>query len=234
MTMRAVLFCTAFMLTPFLSLYGQEEFTPLFDGETLDGWEKKGGAATYIVEEGKIIGCSAPNTPNTFLCTKQRFRDFVFTYEFKCDQQLNSGVQFRSECYDQETSVNRGGDKQTFAAGRVHGYQVEIDPNKSGRMWTGGIYDEGRRGWLFPGALGGDEDAFTEQGKRLYRQGQWNSVRVECRGDHIQTWLNGKLRADFHDSCAREGFIALQVHEVGNRQEPLKVRWRNLMIRELD
>ena len=34
-----------------------------------------------------------------------------------------------------------------YKKGRVHGYQVEIDP--SDRAWSAGIYDEARKGWLY-------------------------------------------------------------------------------------
>ena len=208
----------------------QERFTPLFDGKTLDGWEKKGGKATFVVENGVIIGTSAPNTQNTFLCTKKEYGDFVLTYEFKCDPELNSGVQIRSHAYDRETSIEHNGKQRKIPAGRVHGYQVEIDPNKPDRMWSGGIYDEARRGWLYPGLKGGDEQEFTRTGKAGYKPGDWNKVRVECRGKRIRTWLNGYPRADFADDVDAEGFIGLQVHGVGNREDPLQVRWRNLMI----
>lgn len=208
-------------------------FTPLFDGKSLAGWEKKGGNATYSVEDGTIVGQSAPNSPNTFLCTKKHYGDFVLTYEYLCDNELNSGVQIRSECYDTDTTVTIDGKERTFPAGRVHGYQVEIDPDKPDRLWSAGVYDEGRRGWLFPGLRGGDGEKLTAQGIRIYKPGEWNSVRVKCKGDHIRTWLNGEPRADFHDDLTAKGFIALQVHGVGGRTEPLKVRWRNLMIKEL-
>jgi hypothetical protein len=226
----AVIALTAFALTTLGS--DRKESTPLFDGKTLDGWEQKGGDATYEVEDGMIVGRSAPKTQNSFLCTKRTYGDFVLTYEYKCDNELNSGVQIRSHSYERETIVTRNGKEKTFPAGRVHGYQVEIDPDKPNRLWSAGIYDEGRRGWLYPGPAGGDPDAFTQQGKKIYKPEQWNSVRVECKGDHIRTWLNGEQRADFHDDTTADGFIALQVHGVGNRTEPLTVRWRNLMIRE--
>lgn len=216
-------------------LASAEEAKPLFNGQDLQGWVQKGGAAKYSVEDGAIVGQSVPNTPNSFLCTEKTYRDFVLEYEFKCDDALNSGVQIRSSVFDTDTEVDFGeGNKRRVAAGRVHGYQVEIDPDKPERMWSGGIYDEGRRGWLYPGPRGGDAAAFTEQGKRIYKPGEWNAVRVECRGDSIKTWLNGELRADFQDSLTPAGLIALQVHGVGGREEPLYVRWRNLMIRELD
>ncbi len=211
----------------------KDGFKSLVNGKTLNGWVQHGGKAKYSVQRDMIVGQSVPNTPNSFLCTEGRYRNFVLEYEYKCDDELNSGVQIRSNVYDKNTTVDRGSKTKTFSAGRVHGYQVEIDPNKPDRMWSGGIYDEGRRGWLFPGLRGGDAKAFTKQGQRIYKKGDWNKVRVECCGDRIQTWLNGELRADFEDNLTPDGFIALQVHGVGGREKPLTVRWRNLRIKEL-
>jgi len=56
---------------------------------------------------------------------------------------------------------------------------------------------------------------------------------VECRGDRIKTWINGVPAADLTDSMTRSGFIALQVHGVGSRQDPLSVRWRNIRLKDL-
>ena len=102
-----------------------------------------------------------------------------------------------------------------------------------GENW---IYDEGRRGWLFPGIRGGDAEAFTEQGKKVFKPDAWNKVRVECNGNSIKTWLNGKARAELIDGMTAEGFIALQVHGIGNHKEAIgtTVEWRNLTIRELE
>jgi hypothetical protein len=176
------------------------------------------------------------NTPNTFLCTEKSYRDFVLEYDFKVDPRLNSGVQIRSACFDQPTQVEWKGKTITVPAGRVHGYQVEIDPDpKQDRWWTAGIYDEGRRGWLYPGQLGGQEKAFTEAGRRLFKQGDWNHVRVEAVGDSIKTWLNGTPCAAIQDSMTPAGFIALQVHTIGNdaSKNGAQVRWRNLMLTDL-
>ena len=208
-------------------------FTPLFDGKTLEGWESKGGKANYRVEDGAIVGKTVPDTANSFLCTKKVYGDFVLEYEFRCDAELNSGVQIRSSAHDKEITYEVGGKKISVPAGRVHGYQVEIDPDKPDRAWVGGIYDEGRRGWLYPGPAGGDEKKFTEAGKRLYKKGEWNKVRVEAIGSRIKTWLNGEARAELKDDMTLKGFIALQVHGVGARKEPLEVRWRGLRIKEI-
>ena len=199
----------------------------LFNGKDLDGWVRRGGKAKYRAEGGEIVGTSVPNTGNSFLCTKRDYADFILELEFKVDPDLNSGVQIRSECFDRPKTVELGGKKYKIAAGRVHGYQVEIDPDvKRGRLWTGGIYDEGRRGWLYD--LKNNEPA-----RKAFKPGEWNKLRVECQGDHIRTWLNGVPAADLRDSAERSGFIALQVHGVGKKTEPLEVRFRNLRIKEL-
>ena len=197
-----------------------EEWKPLFDGKSLDGWEQKGGEAKYRVEDGQVVGTSVPNTGNSFLCTTKNYGDFILELEFKVDPRLNSGVQIRSQCFDVPMEV--AGKK--IPAGRVHGYQVEIDP--SDRAWSGGIYDEGRRGWL-------NNLENNEAARKAFKQDDWNQFRVECRGDGIKTWLNGVPAADLKDGMTPEGIIALQVHGVGAEKEPREVRWRNIRIQEL-
>jgi hypothetical protein len=196
----------------------------LFNGKDLDGWVRRGGKAKYTVEDGQIVGRSVPNTANSFLCTKKDYGDFVLELEFKVDPNLNSGVQVRSQCFDEPKTVELGGKKIKVPAGRVHGYQVEIDPSE--RAWTGGIYDEGRRGWL-------QDLKKNEAARKAFKQNEWNKFRIECKGDHIRTWLNGVPAADLHDAVTPSGFIALQVHGVRNKKEPLEVRFRNLRIKEL-
>ncbi len=199
----------------------------LFNGKDLDGWVQRGGKAKYSVEDGQIIGRSVPNTGNSFLCTKKDYGDFVLELEFKVDPNLNSGVQIRSQCFDEPKTVELGGKKIKIPAGRVHGYQVEIDPDvKRGRLWTGGIYDEGRRGWL-------NDLSKNEAARKAFKPNEWNKLRVECKGDHIRTWVNGVPAADLRDAVTPSGFIALQVHGVGKTMEPLEVRVRNLRIKEL-
>lgn len=211
-------------------------FVSLFNGKNFDGWKQQGGVARYSVKDGVIVGESVTGTPNSFMCTQRLYRNFVLEYEYKCDNRLNSGVQIRSNAYPIDSfELLANGKERKIPKGRVHGYQVEIDPNKPERMWSGGIYDEARRGWLFPGQRGGDAKAFSEAGKKAFKKDSWNAVRVECNGPRIRTWLNGVPRADFTDELTRKGFIALQVHGIGNNKsaEGSTVMWRNLQIKVL-
>jgi hypothetical protein len=215
----AILSCTA-------TLQAADEMVPLFDGKTLTGWEQHSGTAEYRVQDGVIIGKTVPNTGNSFLCTAKKYSNFILELEFKVDPSMNSGVQFRSNYYTKETEVEINGKKKKFPADRVHGYQFEIDP--SPRAYTGGIYDEGRRGWLF-------DLKNNEAARKAFKQGEWNQIRIECRGDSLKTFLNGVAAADLKDSVTAEGVIALQVHGIGKNQAAVgkEVMWKNIRIQEL-
>ncbi|MBT3374218.1 MAG: DUF1080 domain-containing protein [Lentisphaerae bacterium] len=183
----------------------------LFNGTSLDGWVQRGGTAKYAVQDGAIVGLSVKGTPNSFLCTDRDYANFILEYEFKVHPTLNSGVQIRSNSLKE------------YRNGRVHGYQVEIDPGK--RAWSGGIYDEGRRGWLY-------DLKNNEAARKAFKQGEWNHVRVEAIGSSIRTWQNGVSAADLTDDMTPTGFIALQVHATGSTT-PLDVSWRGLRILDL-
>ena len=188
-----------------------QNWKDLVTDKDLTGWEKRNGTAEYLVEGDEIIGISKVGTPSTYLCTEEQYTDFILEVAVKVDVGLNSGIQFRSNSFSD------------FKNGAVHGYQCEIDP--SARGYSSGIYDEGRRGWLF--SLENDVTA-----RYAFKQNDWNHVRILAVGNKIQTWLNGVPATNLIDDMTAEGFIALQVHGVGGRQDPLWVRWRNIRIRE--
>ncbi|HEX7653267.1 MAG TPA: DUF1080 domain-containing protein [Verrucomicrobiae bacterium] len=219
-------------------LLAQGSWENLFNGQNLDGWEEHSGKAKYTVADGVLIGESVSGSGNSFLCTRRTFKDFEMELDFNCDPLLNSGVQVRSEVFAPATNAIIAGKEYKFAADRIHGYQCEIDMDAArGRMWTGGIYDEARRGWLNPpdGEKGPHGKAFSEQGRKVSRNGDWNHLRIVCQGDVIKTWLNGELRSSVTDSVTPRGVIALQVHGVGTdvNKVGLKVRFRDIRLREL-
>lgn len=203
----------------------QDQWVSLFDGKTLDSWVQRGGKAKYEVAEGEIVGTTVPNTPNSFLCTTREFTNFVLELDFKVDDGLNSGVQIRSHCFEQATKVESGGKEIKIAAKRVHGYQVEVDPSE--RAWTGGLYDEGRRGFYL------NDLKNNEAARKAFKHNDWNHFRIECDRDTFKTWLNGVPATNCKDDMTGAGFIGLQVHSVGGKTERLQVRFRNIRLKEL-
>jgi len=197
----------------------EDGFVSLFDGTSLDGWRVVGGTGEFMVEDGMIKGFGTDVKGNTFLRTERIFTDFDFRFSYK-RLKGNSGMMFRANQRDGGT-------------GRVFGYQCEHG-NRPERAWSGGIFDEARRGWLQPHSTDPrSQAAFTEQGQRITNFEEWNDVRILARDNVIKIWYNGELRSHFIDTDeehdTREGFFGLQVH---SGKESL-VYWKNLRIKEL-
>lgn len=192
----------------------KHEWTVLFDGTTLDGWEQKNGTATYEVKDGAILGSTAEGSPNSFLCKEIEYPDFVLQFETKLlRDDLNSGVQIRSHS------------RPDYRDGRVHGPQVEIEssPGQSGY-----IYGEASTGnWISPDA--------DEKPHEHFKNGEWNKYRVRAVGNRVQVWVNGQKVTDVKSDDVnpnKPGFIGLQVHSYRG-EHPAQVMWRNIRIREL-
>lgn len=204
----------------------EEGWIKLFDGETLEGWSIHSGHAKYRVEDGCVVGQAVPNSPNSFLCTEKAYADFILEFEVLLeDNELNSGVQFRSQIAPHELMFwfkNDQGEYQsnTIPADRVYGYQVEIAAGGG----SGGVYDEARRAMTpwWP-------ERDSKVGK-AFKPGEWNTYRIECKGDAIKTIVNGVVVSDFRDALSLSGIIGLQVHDVGEDATPYQVRWKNIRL----
>jgi len=187
-----------------------DAWVTLFDGKSTAGWIQRGGKAAYTVEDGALVGRTVLGERNSFLCPPKEYADFVLEFEVWVDPKVNSGVQVRSES------------RPDYRSGVVHGYQIEIDPSE--RAWSGGIYDEQRRGWL---SSPKDDPA----ARQAFQVGQWNRYRVEANGDRLRTWVNDVPVADLVDGMTRSGFIGFQVHQA--KEPGLVVKWRNVRLKEL-
>lgn len=230
---KVLLVLGLFLMGGTSSVQAEGEWVSLFNGKDLEGWTQRGGTATYTVEGEEIVGTSVPNTGNSFLATNRDYENFILELDVKVDPLLNSGIQIRSKQFDTEkvwTGTGKDGKPITakVAANRVHGYQVEIDP--SSRAWSGGIYDEGRRGWLYK--LEGDDHAAA---RAAFKPKEWNHYRIEANGPNIRTWINGVPVANLTDDMTSTGFIALQVHGIGKDENKVgkQIRWKNIRIQEL-
>jgi alpha-L-rhamnosidase len=199
-------------------------YTPLFNGRDLTGWRNPYPFGEARVVDGEI---HLRADKKFFLVTEKAYSDFRLSVEIRLPEgPANSGVMFRCHVDD-------------AAAKKVFGYQAECDGSE--RCWSGGLYDEARRGWIWPSTEGRSLDQFLEHAEEsqayfatpkirdaLDRDG-WNRFEVTCQNDLIRIELNGIEVTRFRDATDTRGFIAIQHHgEAGQTY-----RFRNLFIKEL-
>lgn len=181
-------------------------WTELFNGEDLAGWKNP-----YEWGEAKVVDGVIELTANKkfFLTTEKQYSDFEFEAQvmLPAEGKANSGIMFR--CHVKKN--------------KVFGYQAECDPTD--RAWSGGLYDEGRRKWLYP--------TKTEEGKKIKLvkapKGEWISYKIKCVGEQLQIWVDGKQTTDYKDDLDAKGYIGLQHH--GEKGQTY--RFRNIRIKEL-
>ena len=189
---------------------GEGDWQVLFDGKTLKGWSNPYTWGEVKVADGEIHLVA---NKKFFLLTDKEYADFVFEAEVKMPEgKSNSGIMFR--CHKKPN--------------KVWGYQAEVDT--SDRKWSGGLYDEGRRGWLNPNRKKPETvKAFRAKADGSFKRLDWNKYRIECVGDRIKISVNGVLTTDFRDSTDAKGYIGLQHH--GEKGQ--LYRFRNIRIKVL-
>jgi len=161
------------------------------------------GTEKWYVEKGELVCESGPDKQYGYLSTNKQYKNFILNVQFKQEANGNSGVFFRS----------------TIDGVKISGWQVEVAPLNS---HTGGIYESYGRGWLI--------QPLPEDEKHL-KPNEWNSLQIKVLGDEVTTWLNDQQMVFIKDEKIGQanGFIALQIHDGGG----IKVRWKNLTIKEI-
>ena len=191
-----------FSLVLFSYTPDQPGFKDLFNGKDLTGWTPHGTEKWYV-ENGELVCESGPDKEYGYLSTNKSYKNFDLTLDFKLEANGNSGVFIRS----------------SIEGTKINGWQIEVAPPG---LHTGGIYESYGRGWLIKP---------KEEDEKMLKADEWNSMRIEAKGDKVTSWLNGKKMVQISDKKIGEGngFIALQIHDGGG----IKVRWKNIRIKEL-
>ncbi len=191
---------------------GAEGFVELFNGRDLGGWRNPFAWGKAEVVDGEV---HLTGDRKFFLVTEKVYGDFVFEGEVLLPSgQANSGFMFRAHA----------------EPNKVFGYQAEVDGD-AGRMWSGGLYDEGRRMWFICPIKGdaASEAAFRERARGAFKREGWNLYRITCQGRRLKIEVNGVLVTDVEDGMDASGVLGIQHH--GEKGQTY--RFRNLRIREL-
>lgn len=175
---------------------GEDGWIDLFDGKTLNGWENPYTKGKAIVVNGEIHLTATKG--KFFLCTVKQYADFIFEGEVKLPKEGKSNSGFMFRCHKKKN--------------KVFGYQAEVDPTSRG--WSGGLYDEGRRGWIEPKKPNKSEsaNAYRAKTKGAYKHGEWNKYKIQCEGKRLRTWVNGVACIDLEDATDAQGYIGIQHH----------------------
>ncbi|APZ92923.1 3-keto-disaccharide hydrolase [Fuerstiella marisgermanici] len=214
------------------------EFTPLFDGTTLDGWE--GDSRFWRAENGVLIGQTTKDVTtkkNTFLVmAKKEYGDFELRFSYRVNGG-NSGVQYRSQLVskwvvkglqaDFEDKIHDGKD-------RFSGMFFE----ENGRMFLGQRGDvvvvrtnkeNSKNPHIEKIATVGSNEALEKH----IRRDDWNDYIVIAKGNVSMHIINGHVMSvgidEDEQNAKKSGLIAWQLHA----GPPLKIEMKNIRIREL-
>ena len=161
------------------------------------------GTEKWYIENGELICESGSDKQYGYLSTDKSYYNFELSVQFKLEANGNSGVFIRSG----------------IEGTKISGWQVEVAPPE---QHTGGIYESYGRGWLIQP---------KPEDEKMLKADDWNTMRILVKNDEVTTWLNNKKMVHLKDEKIGEGkgFIALQIHDGGG----IKVRWKNIIIREI-
>ncbi len=245
-TVISVVLISARCQSPAEKKSDDNDFVKIFDGKTLNGWI--GDSTYWRVENGNLVGEITPATllkRNSFIIWQGgKPADFELTLEVKITKDGNSGINYRSEQLADVTHA-------------LKGYQADID---GANRYTGQNYEERARttlayrgeivtvnalsnssaelkdhiksnAWLERTVTGslGDRDSL----KTHIRSEDWNKVRLVAKGNRLRHYVNNVLMSDVTDNDKvngkSSGLLGVQVH-VG---PPMKVQYRNIMLKQL-
>jgi len=202
------------------------EAQPLFNGKDLTGWD--GAPGWWYVEDGALTSQSTPEKPckqcNYLIWKGGQPSEFELTADFRLSVSANSGLQIRSKALpDWDTS----------------GYQADMTGDGG---LVGFIYHHTRgmivgRGQKVAIAADGRKETQSlgnpAEFAKLFKKEDWNTYRIVCRGPEITLYVNGTMVSQVTDNHATEaaasGIIALQMHP----GPPMKVQFRNIMLKPL-
>jgi hypothetical protein len=205
------------------------KFSKIFDGKTLNGWSAD--SSFWRVENGCLVGevkAGQPIKTNSFLIwEKGAPSDFEFKAEYRISKEGNSGVNYRSS-------------EVPGIPYALKGYQADLDGEN---RYTGQNYEERGRGFL---AMRGQQARLTSAEKPLItgslgnsdslkthiKSGEWNSIHIIARGNHLLHFINGVLMSEVWEENQVEGksmgLIGLQVHVMPF----MKVEYREVFLKE--
>jgi hypothetical protein len=185
------------LLSASLALAEEEKWIPLFDGKSLDGWEKVGQEASmWEVQDGAISG-SGP--ASMLVCTKGPYKNFRYRAEIKINDKGNSGLYFRT----------------TRNPGFTDGYEAQIDSTHADPIRTGSLYGMCHvyRQLVKPDTWFTYELSVRDD---VWRGRKMTRIKITVDDTELYEYLDFAL-------TFKDGYFAFQQHDPGSRVQIRKV-----------
>lgn len=183
----------------------------LFNGKDLSGWHidvpemdtNKLAQSPFLVRDGQLISLGKPGG---HLITDRRYKDYTLEVEYRfVGKPGNCGVLVHAST------------PRILYKMFPKSIEVQMMHENAGDFWCIGeditVPDmEKRRG---PKDNWGVSEG---KGRRILNLndgaekplGEWNHMKVECKGNSVRVWVNGQLTNEGYNCTASEGQIALQ------------------------
>ncbi|NEW82693.1 MAG: DUF1080 domain-containing protein [Mariniphaga sp.] len=192
-------FCSIYLVTAQLPKLNKKEIKQgwvlLFDGKTTNGWTTSDGKSVpsgWEVKDGCIS--TVKDGKGGDIVTVNEYKNFELSVDYNITPSCNSGIKYFYTKY--ATGGNLGMEYQLLDD------QLAED-NKKDNHLCGSFYDV-----LTP------NDAM----KKVNAPGQWNTVRIVCKGKNVEHWLNGKKILEF--TRGSESYTAGVAKSKFNKTEP--------------
>lgn len=201
-----------FALTLILSLAAvlaspaeEPKLLPLFNGKDLTGFKAEGAKPFWRIEDGVLIGENDPAKKGHYLWTEKEYRDFVVEFDVRWKSTTKRGV---------DTGIEMRNPKIQLQLGVSGGLKVDM---------TGSFYTGGKERYPEAGQA-------KEAQKLMKHEGEWNTFRIQAKGDTFICWINGQKASEYTDAkFSGAAPLGLQIHGAVE----MKCEYRNIKIAEL-
>ena len=177
-------------------------FEPLFNGKDLAGFKTEGAADFWRVENGVLIGENNAAKKGSYLWTEKEYGDFVLEFDVRWKGTPPRGVDTGIEMRKPNIQLQLG----------ISG-SLKVD--MSGSFYTGKYPEAGQ----------------AREAKTLMKpEGEWNTFRIQARGDTFTCWINGTKASEYTDAkFSGPAPLGLQIHP----GVEMKCEYRNLRLAPL-
>jgi hypothetical protein len=186
------------------SVADEPKFTPLFNGKDLTGFKAEDSKPFWRVEDGVLIGENDVAKKGSYLWTEKDYRDFVIEFDVRWKGVPPRGV---------DTGIEM----------RKPNIQLQLGASGSLKVDMSGSFYVGKAGY--------PEAGQAKKAKALMKpEGEWNTFRIEAKGDTFTCWINGQKASEYTDAkFAGAAPLGLQIHP----GVEMKCEYRNMKIAEL-